>query len=497
MRREWRITYVPSGTTSISGTGTDGKPYSSVIPWDRDNYLRNGYPTSVYYPATMDKYCSGVIAALLTWYASDNAPPPKKVYLLESQFASWLAYGSNYSGYASNSVNPEKPSYSGVPPFQTVVGGGSSGNRLRQYDGSSGSITVVSPLLNSRAQAAPVAQLSATLHTSTGFSVKDDPRSVSLLAPAFHSPDGNWAFDGQGRVQNKANSDGSWIVDSVPTYTPYLDGGTRVNPFPWRFSLGVTAYPTGFPTDYSANVRVDWSSSGLGRVSNTVFQKWDTTLTSKSSFGDYDLTDDRIPGSSTVVVKVTDQRPNLEATAENTYTIRWHRLYENWQPNGTMKTLLNEQLVSAVAPGYAMNHGTIRCTWLEYQYYEAAWSENFATLLGVISSFPSNTALGTLLSALGVAAGQLAPTPQEGSASFDGCWKAQYSTVSGGTWDEQARTMGRYTMAPRLYVPFNATRYRAEAYVTNGFSGFQYQAIAKRLGPGTWAGDFVLTGGPQ
>lgn len=271
----------------------------------------------------------GDVRVTVTWTGST---PPSAQYVdikITSQ-ALWQV------GYTVPILDLGIPSHSADngfkddPKYSTTNFGGSEtslGTHIVRMDVSSNNTFTKTIHLKTHVVVVPVLS-SAAFGTVLGVSASADPRSAMITCPALEDG-GNYhaASDGT-RQLNVRNIDGSMVVDSVVNFgTPVW--GDPDSEYSWWFGpQSLDALTVGFDTTttllgFPTNIRVDWDNGGDGNALITEFDASPTYIILRDSgYG-------KLLTPTTITAKVKDLRAGQEATAENTYTIRYHWPVEN------------------------------------------------------------------------------------------------------------------------------------------------------------------------
>jgi hypothetical protein len=497
----WQIDILPEGNTRILsrdtwGNGTEGvNPWSYIVPTPFGTMVYPGmtsFSTLTTMAGTHTASTNGVFQVKLTWQGTP-ASRPAKVYIMEAAYASYSGRngdGSPGSGFASNGFTSLA-----LSPF----GGVSSGKRLRQFSVGGNVVEFSSPSLSAAVSISIAPGQTGAFGVAANYSAALDDRGVFISNPVFED-DGNWKKGPNfTRVANVRNPDGSMTVDSYVPHGVFQDGTTMVNIEGWQIATTYNANTVGFQTGLLPPTQVDWSFSGEGNLMpQSIFQSF-LSVNQHKLVGQSFVTPNPWPKgkSTTIKVKVTDLRLNMNATAENSYTVQWHAPYENWQLHGTSFNLKKEHPIVVDTPGFAYSGGGITCHWHYDDWMQAAIGQGISTILSVIGDAGTNGLSGSpagllssLCGALGLGVAELTPKPDNGTAVFDTCWPKPLSVFPSGS--DQPRN--RYKMRPMLFLEYNVRPYRGEHYEVNGYSGFVQQGIAKHIGI-EWAGEFILIGG--
>ena len=140
-----------------------------------------------------------------------------------------------------------------------------------------------------------------------------DPRSVIITCNPIEVS-GNYHKGANNLPEaNLRNSDGSMMVDTIPTW---------MDEYSWVLNQDLFAATSGFDIT---------SSNPLGTLTNTQID-WTPAASLSNTVDNYiraDGTNAQLPYTYTSHVKVKDLRPNMDATAENDYTINIHKPFEN------------------------------------------------------------------------------------------------------------------------------------------------------------------------
>ena len=258
------------------------------------------------------------------YYTQQQMTPPllqSKVYLKEVSGVSWSAVGYNNGLLIAGAGNADNGRKDPDVVSADQTGGISGGTHLVQQDGSSGLVQFnVSPSASSGLCLFGMLGAHGAAGTVFNYQWQLDTRSVTIVCAPLENG-GNF-HKGAGALPgaNVRNSDGSITVDSIYTFTS--DTSASTDNF-WFFDQWLSAQTTGFDVT-TRNL------FGLGNLSNTTFewtppignQTADKLASIAGSFSD-------LPKSYGYHVKVTDLRPFLNAIAENDYTIRIHKYFEN------------------------------------------------------------------------------------------------------------------------------------------------------------------------
>ena len=504
----WTTTLTPNGIVTWDLTSvTPGKSGSGSRPW---SFMYGGaissYIKSIFGPeeSSMSVTSSGEFLVQMAW-AGSILNRPLTLHVLENVGASYSAvgkYGLPGSGSASNGFSP-------------LVGNTSQGKRLRQFAvPPSGIVNFSSGALSANASASTgpsgnaifIGQLSA----ATSYQVSPDTRGVTIFNPDIEVDGQNWGKDENGqRILNLRNSDGSIVVDSAVPYGIVSVSGGGYHPIlgntGWHIYTNYQASTTGFETGLFAPIQTNWTMSGEG----SIIESSQLALSQNKQVGQAFITPNPWPKGKTTTVKITveDKRPSMEATAENTYTVRWHAPWENWHPVGPTKnvrrTIPTRMLSSPVGNGsvqvewFSEDANIIATTIWEIAALILGGSGDFATAWAG-ESIPKGVP-GSASSLLGYAGKLLedcTPKPEQGFASVHDMFFYEDSLPSSGR-TQAVYDDGRYKLESiDLRIRYALTPHRGDAWTADGYQGEAMNTLAVKI-PGTPAFRGTFTIFPQ
>jgi len=327
---QWVTTYSCSGTGNAYRLNLDGTREGNNVTWNGTTSSTGEMASNYKLAGAHDggASSSGTITATLTWLAADGVSPAKtkplaKIYLLESTSA-LFDYG--YGDATSSTVSASVDDGMNDPQVESVgITYSSSGKHLVQADGSSGVITR-SVTMSASGSITDTQGLGNEYVASCEFIVSLDPRAATIYCAELQDG-GNFHKGANNTLEaNVDAADGSVTVDTV--MGPQSLGGP-IPLYDWYLKPSLNVETLGFdmtttdPFFNLTNTSIAWNAqSSVGAVS---LSDEDGVTTTAFTNG---MTKQLI-ATMTINVKVTDLRPNLSATADNTYTIRIHKPIEN------------------------------------------------------------------------------------------------------------------------------------------------------------------------
>jgi hypothetical protein len=349
-------------------------------------------------------------------FPDPNDNPPETLKLLVTYYAgasaaSDLASIHHDPDYESAYAEISGQTKTGVDNGVSATGASISGKRLIEIE-VNGQDLVPTPWLDAHVIAELAGDrfvsgqpIEGVIGIGMGYSAQEDSRSIqissSTIEDSYYRESGQPALDAQYRltaphppapppysIKNKRNADGSMVVDSAATWfdgssgeTPGWYGGGIFTANTPNFSSPTREWSLtgGVPTTYAdAKISAGYQSITLPNdVDGTVFPP----VVRGIRLGGLQQIDPIPDNQSTLTLKVTDTDG---AVGENTYTVNWHKPYENWTKTSEtymppLNLSLNNTKVSSSAQLY-------------YSYESNKVDFDFGTTLAVGSAFLGGTA---------------------------------------------------------------------------------------------------------
>ena len=327
-------------------------------------------------------------------------------------------------------------------------------------------------------------------YLSVGVSVSDQIVSAQISSDIEPSFNKGSILDQTGSLQqpNVRNDDDSMTVDTAVTWVDPNLGGT-VKPF-WTATCNISATQNAFQ-----NPSYFWSNSGQNVAA---YPTGSTNPESLSAIKDasakllfqFDAPQDpnNLNQSVNINLSVQDAVGKINGYLFNTYTIRLHLPYENWQkykadsPSGWQ-----EVAVTPADPGFANYNGSIGLT---YEFDPSFWGDvgsAFGTnTFAVLGALPNPYWTG-LCAALSLGSASLAPVKANGAADFNNCWNDPDSKFSPpvGTYPPS-----QYRMTPHMLVGYNYHYMQGDNYDFHGYVGPVRKIVASWDGNQKYIGYF-------
>ena len=274
------------------------------------------------------------LTTIYQWAAYAGTPksalkrPPATLYVLENTTSEMHTWGDALSWLHYSGINLDD-GFSGDQPTTADDGGMVvSGSHLSRHNASGGDVTVTRSMSVSGHIAVDVGQgQRGAAIIGCVYGIAEDTRSAMITCQDIETP-ANWHISGEAsggpsaadtRNLNVRDDDGVMSVDTVAA------PGADIHS--WTFNAHLIAETTGFDmtenfwNGYPANTSVLWTPSVYS--SDRAMSEIDILTGGKNS----DLS--KKAYVTKVHIKLEDLRPNMEATAENDYTIRVHAPMEN------------------------------------------------------------------------------------------------------------------------------------------------------------------------
>ena len=266
--------------------------------------------------------------------------------------------------------------------------------------------------------------------------------------------------------QDVRAADGSIVTDSAVSVVDTAIGWTS-NPY-------LQAQANGFQ-----NPVFSWGVSGQGSLSST----GNSPYTRLSVRFPMSTTDTALNMQSTVQVNVTDSD---EATAENTFGIRWHYPKENAFLYASGQLFWQAADLQDPIPGYVNYDGGGKVGYSSYKDF-------FPTAAGAIFDVAGHGVeppWSAFVAAVGLAFSQTEPTYQPVYANFNQCWGDSLST--GRPWPTDDSLMGQYQVVPLLLVQYQEQTWQYDQYGPKGYLGPGQEAFNHFTGTVHGAGEFSI-----
>jgi hypothetical protein len=491
----WKIDIIPVGETRILSQDTSGNGVEGVNPW---SYLiNNPYLGPIVYPGmtsfstlttmagTHTASTNGVFKVKLTWQGTP-ASRPAKVYIMEAAYASYSGRNGDNSPGSGSAFN----GFTSLIPFP--MGGASSGKRLRQFAVGGNVVEFSSPSLSAAISIWIAPGQTGSFSVAANYSAALDDRGVSISNPIFEDG-GNWKKGPNfTRVANVRNPDGSMTVDSSVPWGWKASGGSggATGFFGWTIDTIYNANIIGFLTGLFAPTQVDWSSSGEGEL-------WNDQQLSVNQYnvvrGEFVVANPWPKSKNTTIkVKVTDLRPDMYATAENSYTVQWHAPYEDWQAMGPARSA--QRLVAArITTTQLLWNGTVNFEWFDENVNIVAYTiwESISIAMGgsgdTITSFvPSGWgavpgSLSSLIGYLGIFIQDLNSGLNQSNISMESLFLTPESLPKDGSRTPSAYASRMFTLnSVDVLIPYLLTPYRGDGWGINGYQGAMYYTLARK-----------------